>query len=177
MNDIASLDAYGVLTEPTTLQIQRHLPGPIERVWSYLTDGELRRQWLAAGPLEMTQGGAFEFVWRNDELTDPPGHRPADFGPEHRLQGQVTECDPPRRLSITWGSTGGVTFDLAPAGKRVLLTVTHHRVADPTILLRVSAGWHAHLDILVARLSGTTPAPYWDSWSRLQDDYARRLKM
>jgi uncharacterized protein YndB with AHSA1/START domain len=177
MNDIASLDAYGVLTEPTTLRIQRHLPGPIERVWAYLTDGELRRQWLAAGPLEMTQGGAFEFVWRNDELTDPPGHRPAGFGPEHRLQGQVTECDPPRRLSITWGSTGGVTFDLAPAGQRVLLTVTHHRVTDPTILLRVSAGWHAHLDILLARLSGTAPAPYWDSWSRLQDDYARRLSM
>src|SRR5262249_41272244 len=33
-------DAYGVLTEPATLKIQRLLPGPIERVWAYLTKGE-----------------------------------------------------------------------------------------------------------------------------------------
>jgi len=30
--------AYGVLSEPATLRIQRRLPGPIERVWAYITD-------------------------------------------------------------------------------------------------------------------------------------------
>ena len=35
MNDAATLDAYGTLIEPTTLKIQRLLPGPIERVWAY----------------------------------------------------------------------------------------------------------------------------------------------
>ena len=49
MTELATLDAYGVLTEPATLKIQRVLPGPIERVWAYLTESELRRQWLAAG--------------------------------------------------------------------------------------------------------------------------------
>ena len=44
-------DAYGTLIEPTTLKIQRLLPGPIERIWAYLTDSELRRKWLAAGKL------------------------------------------------------------------------------------------------------------------------------
>lgn len=73
------------------------------------------------------------------------------------------------------GSTGGVTFDLAPAGNRVLLTVTHHRVADPSLLLKVSAGWHAHLDILVARMTGEQPGPFWDGWLRLKEDYARRI--
>ena len=47
MNQLAFIDAYGVLTEPTTLTIQRLLPGPVERIWSYLTDSELRRKWLA----------------------------------------------------------------------------------------------------------------------------------
>ena len=69
-------DAYGTLTEPATLTLQRLLPGPIERVWAYLTDGELRRKWLAAGTMELTAGAPFELVWRNDELTDPPGTRP-----------------------------------------------------------------------------------------------------
>ncbi len=34
---------YGVVTAPGTVRIQRLLPGPIERIWAYLTDGELRR--------------------------------------------------------------------------------------------------------------------------------------
>ncbi|MBR0649050.1 SRPBCC family protein [Roseomonas terrae] len=176
MNDIAAPGAYGVITEPATLTIQRHLPGPIERIWAYITDGELRRQWLAAGAMETKVGAPFTLTWRNDELSDPPGHRPEGFDAEHSLDGTITECDPPRRLSITWGSTGGVTFDLAPAGSRVLLTVTHHRVADPALLLKVSAGWHAHLDVLAARTAGEQPAPFWDSWLRLREDYTRRMQ-
>ena len=76
MNELAPLDAYGVLTEPTTLKIQRLLPGSIERVWAYLTDSDLRRQWLAAGEMEMKAGAPFEFLWRNDEFTNTPGQRP-----------------------------------------------------------------------------------------------------
>jgi uncharacterized protein YndB with AHSA1/START domain len=49
MTELASLDTYGALIEPTTVKIQRLLPGPIERVWAYLTESDLRRQWLAAG--------------------------------------------------------------------------------------------------------------------------------
>jgi hypothetical protein len=62
MTDVATLDAYGVLTEPMTLQIQRRLPGPIERVWAYLTESNLRRQWLASGEMELKVGSTFEFV-------------------------------------------------------------------------------------------------------------------
>lgn len=175
MTDTASLDAYGVLSEPATLKIQRMLPGPIERVWAYLTESDLRRQWLAAGEMEMKAGAPFEFVWRNDELTDPPGVRPESFGEEHRLESRITELDPPRKLAFTWGSTGGVTFELEARGNKVLLTVTHERVADRSTLLAVSAGWHAHLDILVARMTGEKPAPFWDSWTGLRADYERRL--
>lgn len=175
MNDVALQDGHGVLVEPDTLVIQRHLPGPIERVWDYLTRSELRRQWLAAGEMALQVGATTELVWRNDELTDPPGARPAGADAEHRLAVRITEVDPPHRLAITWGSTGGVVFELAPAGNRVLLTVTHHRVADPALRLNVSAGWHAHLDLLVARVSGEDPAPFWDAFTRLKADYAQRL--
>lgn len=33
MNDATTLDPHGRLVEPATLEIQRILPGPIERVW------------------------------------------------------------------------------------------------------------------------------------------------
>ena len=68
-----------------------------------------------------------------------------------------------------------MTFELAPQGKEVLLTVIHRRLPDRATLLRVGAGWHMHLDILVARARGEEPAPFWDGWSRLHKDYDRRL--
>ena len=49
MNERAKVDAYGAVSEPSTLTIQRMLPGPIERVWAYLTESDLRRKWLS-GP-------------------------------------------------------------------------------------------------------------------------------
>ncbi|MGN6092926.1 MAG: SRPBCC domain-containing protein, partial [Luteibacter jiangsuensis] len=76
MNAAIGPDTYGTLVEQTTLRIQRVLPGPIERVWAYLTDSDLRRQWLASGEMEMKAGTPFEFCWRNDELTNPPGRKP-----------------------------------------------------------------------------------------------------
>ena len=175
MTDLAALDAHGVLTEPATLTIQRLLPGPVERIWAYLTQGDLRRQWLAAGEMEMTLGAPLELVWRNDELSDPPGQRPPGCPEEHRLQSRITELDPPRKLAITWGNTGGVSFELEPRGDKVLLTVVHRRLPDRSTMLNVSAGWHMHLDTLVALAEGRTPEPFWEGWSRLKEDYDGRL--
>ena len=175
MNERANPDAYGVLSEPATLTIQRFLPGPIERVWAYLTESDVRRKWLAAGQMEMKVGAPFELVWRNSELTDPPGQRPEGFGEEHRLESRITELDPPRKLAFTWGRSGGVTFELEPRGERVLLTVIHRRLPDRGMMIGVSAGWHAHLDMLVARLTGNEPEPFWDRWSRLKAEYDRRI--
>ncbi|WP_443748878.1 SRPBCC family protein [Asticcacaulis solisilvae] len=175
MTGLATADAYGVLTEPKTLKIERLLPGPIDRIWNYLTDGSLRRLWLAAGPMEMKTDGAFEFIWRNDELTDPPGRRPDGFGEEHRMEGRVVVYDPPHKLAITWSESGGVTFELTARGDQVLLTLTHSGVPNRGYLLSVSAGWHMHLDIMAARLEGRNPAPFWDGWARLKADYDKRL--
>src|SRR6185312_4518890 len=123
MTELATLDAYGTLTEPDTLTIQRVLPGPIERVWAYLTDSDLRSRWLAAGQMGMRAGAPVELVWRNDELTDPSSQRPDGFPAEHRMQSRITEIDPPHRLAITWEGSGDVSFELEPRGKEVLLTV------------------------------------------------------
>jgi uncharacterized protein YndB with AHSA1/START domain len=175
MNEITTLDAYGVLTEPATLKIQRLLPGPIERIWAYLTRSDLRRQWLAAGEMEMKVGAPFEFVWRNDELTDPPGQRPPGSSDEHRMQSRIIDLDPPRKLAIAWGASGEVSFALDPKGNQVLLTVIHRRLPDRATMLKVGAGWHMHLDILAARATGKEPAPFWDGWSRLREEYDRRM--
>jgi uncharacterized protein YndB with AHSA1/START domain len=175
MNQLAIIDQYGVLTEPTTVKLQRLLPGPIERIWSYLTDSDMRRKWLAAGDMEVKAGAPFELVWRNSELTDPPGKRPEGFGEEHRMQSHIVEVDPPRRLVIAWAGSGDVSFDLEEKGDKVLLTLIHRQLPDRRMMLMVGAGWHMHLDVLVARTTGVEPQPFWDGWVRLKQEYEKRL--
>jgi uncharacterized protein YndB with AHSA1/START domain len=125
--------------------------------------------------MEEGEGSSFELVWRNDELTDPPGERPAGFGDEHRMQSRIVEYDPPRKLTITWSGSGNVSFELAQRGDDVLLTVIHRRLPDRSSLLMHAAGWHIHLDILAARMTGEKPETFWDGWSRLMTDYDQRL--
>ena len=170
-----NFDGYGQLIQPATLRIERLLPGTRERVWEYLTQSDLRRQWMAAGDMEEREGSSFELVWRNDELTDPPGERPAGFGDEHRMLSRIVEYDPPRKLTITWSGSGNVSFELAQRGDDVLLTVIHRRLPDRSSLLMHAAGWHIHLDILAARMTGEKPETFWDGWNRLMTDYDQRL--
>ena len=165
---------YAVPTAPDTVRLQRLLPGPAARVWRYLTDGELRRTWLASGDMTPGAGTDFELVWRNDELTDPPGNRPEGFGEEHRMRSTITAFEPDRLLAFTWGG-GEVRFELVPRGDHVLLTVTHARISDRRNMVMIGAGWHMHLDVLVARVSGAKPAPFWDGWQRLHAEYAQRI--
>jgi uncharacterized protein YndB with AHSA1/START domain len=175
MTQVTAPQAYGSLSEDATLTLERLLPGSIDRVWAYLTESDLRKQWLAAGTMEMRVGAPVELVWRNNELMEDPGQRPEGFGEEHRMDSEITELDPPHRLSISWGSTGGVTFELEPVGDMVRFTLTHRRIPDRSIMLNVSAGWHAHLDVLAARLAGEEPAPFWDRWAALKAEYEPRL--
>lgn len=166
---------YGVLTEPTTMLLRRQLPGPIERVWAYLTEGELRQQWLAAGDMTLQTGAAFELVWHNDALSASPSERPEGFPEESRATCQITALEPLRKLSFIWPGVGDVTFQLEPAGADVILTVTHRRLADKAMTLLVGAGWHMHLDILSARLNGTAAPSFWSGWQRLHREYEQRL--
>jgi len=177
LNDLATPSAYGTLTEPTTVKIQRLLPGPIERVWSYLTQSELRRQWLAAGTMENAAGTDVEFVWRNEELSDPPSQRPEGFPEEHRMTSQIVEFDPPHKLVITWQGSGNVAFDLKRQGDDVLLTLLHERLPNRKTLLMVSAGWHMHLDLLVASMTGAQRLDFWEGWGRLHKEYDELLPL
>jgi len=125
--------------------------------------------------MEMKVGATFELVWRNNELTNPPGQKPAGFGDEHRMQSRITELDPPRKIAFTWSNSGDVSFELEPKGKDVLLTVIHRRLPSRGMMLMVGAGWHMHLDVVVAKVRGTKTEPFWEGWSRLKTEYDRRL--
>ncbi|MCO5069678.1 MAG: SRPBCC family protein [Rhizobiaceae bacterium] len=175
MNDTIIINGYGALIEPATFKIERLLPASVERIWSYLVDSDLRRKWLASGDLPLKAGAPFEFVWRNEELSSPPGQRPEGFPEEHSMKAEVVDVEAPNRLVITWGTASEVTFELSPQGQETLLTIIHRRLSDRGSILNVSAGWHMHLNVLDARVSGREPDAFWNGWKRLKAEYEQRL--
>lgn len=191
MNDaqrIQTIDnnSYGTLDEPGTLVFQRRLPGPVERVWEYLTDSEKRGRWLASGEMEMRVGGKVELIFRNAELSpvrEQPPAKYAHLGDCVSFTGEVTKFDPPRLLAYTWGESSAsgeevseVTFELEPRGQEVLLTLTHRRLADDRDMrISVLGGWHTHLQILIEKLGGRPASPFWSTHAKLEQDYDQRL--
>lgn len=175
------MNDYATLASPTELRIERLLPGPIERVWDYLVDGDKRGQWLARGPLDATAGGRVDLTFDNSRLTghdDPPPPKYADTDKDNTLHGRVLACDPPHLLEFTWGDkpdASQVRFELRAVGDQVHLTVTHRDVSSRGMMLSVSAGWHAHLDVLADRIAGRAPASFWPAQTKLEAEYDRRL--
>jgi uncharacterized protein YndB with AHSA1/START domain len=170
---------YGSVPEPGTVHIERLLPGPAERIWAYLTEGDKRRQWLAGGDMKLSHGGALELVFNNSELTKNDDAAPAKYEAqacEVSLHGLIIECERPRLLSYSWGmgdDASEVRFELTPRGKDVLLAVTHRRIDSRDAMVSIGAGWHAHLGILADRLSGREPDGFWRTHTRLERDYEK----
>ena len=175
MNITTNIDAYGTLIESGSLKFQRLMAGPASRLWRHLTESDLRRQWLAAGKFETKVGAPVEFIWRNDELNDPPGQRPAGFPEEQRMQGRITAFDPARKLAIAWDGFGEVSYELEIKDSDVLLTVIQRGLPNRDIVVMFAAGSHTHFDILEACLNGKALPDFWKSWSRLQKEYDQRI--
>ncbi len=167
---------YGELVEPATIRIERLLPGPIDRVWAYLTDIDKRARWLAGGLFEQHTGGRVEHAFRIHELT---GEGDA-AEPAHLVHGAVLEWDPPHRLRHTWSSDGHlvdseVSYTLEPEADAVRLTLVHSKLPSRAEMVGVATGWHTHLDLLRARLRENAVEPFWPKFTALQQEYESRL--
>lgn len=46
---------YGEKIAEESIRFERLLPGPIERVWAFLTESDKRGQWLAPAPWSRVQ--------------------------------------------------------------------------------------------------------------------------
>jgi uncharacterized protein YndB with AHSA1/START domain len=177
------MEEYGEVVGPQTVRLERILPGPVERVWEYLTDSEKRGKWLASGELEPRVGGRVELKFLHSSLSPHVEETPERFKKYEcgvGFVGRVTRYEPPRLLSYTWagekeGEDSEVTFELSPQGEKVLLTITHVRLADPTTQADVASGWHAHTGILLDNLEGKTPRPFWSTWLALEQEYKKRI--
>jgi uncharacterized protein YndB with AHSA1/START domain len=135
----------GRMETAAMVRFERSLPGPIERVWEFLTDTTRLPGWFGKGAIEPRAGGAVRLM---------DGH----------ISGAVTQWDPPRKLAYTWNVLGPgetksdypesyLTITLEPAGDEVLLTLTHLPVLE-RFEKQNAMGWHTYLDMLGAAVRG-----------------------
>ena len=172
-------EQHGKFTGPGEVRLVRTLPGPIERVWAYLTDPEKRARWFCGGVLEQKAGGKVEFAMVHKNLAPdetPPAKYAKVQDPGVTFEGRVLRCEPPRLLVYTFGSDDSeVTFELTPQGKQVLLVLTHRTRGDEerAELTNYASGWHTHLTHLIALLEGEPRPPFWATHAKLLAEYEK----
>ncbi|MEO1476724.1 MAG: SRPBCC family protein [Pseudomonadota bacterium] len=160
-----------------TVRIVRMFPGPIERVWAFLTEADKRSMWLCGGEWDLREGGTARMSFKNSELCHPddlPPKRYADDDDETSYDGLIKAVDAPNSLVLLWmehdGSRSEVMFELKTVDDAVRLTLTHTDLASEDVLTGVSSGWHAHLDIWLAVAEGREPPSFWEHFNRLAKD-------
>lgn len=149
----------GVFLDNSTVRFERLLPGPIGRVWDYLTKSEFLATWLAGVAGDWRKGG---------EITLAFTFSAQDDCGDSVAKGVVEDYDPPRLLSYTWREVDSqgrerpasiVRFELSPEGDDVRLVLTHRKLSAGE-MPGFGAGWDSHLHYLAARLSGNPVRPF-----------------
>ena len=173
----------GKIIAPGTIRFERELPGDINTAWAFLTESGKRALWLAGGEMEPRVGGKVELRFRHNDLspvTMPLPDRFSSYAAGSSLKGVVTAWDPPRLLGFTWNEDreepSEVIFELEEKGATTRLTLTHRRLGDEVQeLANVGAGWHTHLGILIERMAGRTPEPFFTRFEEVEAEYAQAL--
>jgi len=152
---------------PQMLRFERDLAAPIETVWQYLVDPELRARWFMGGPTEAREGGKLGLTFNHQDLSDGDVPNPERYA---KHQGKVwsetiLRIEPPHFLAFTWddGEAGEVKIELfAFSPERTRLVLTHSRLRGAEDARNFGGGWGAHLAVLQKRLAGEPVANFWD---------------
>ena len=147
------------------IRLERLLDAPVETVWRYLTQAELRRQWFMGGT-DAAPGSEFDLVVDHDKLSDeadvpyPESYAAFKGAVWHE---RVIRFDPPRLLETTFqsGKNGTVTYELIPVGDRTRLVLTHAGITSGTGAQDFGTGWNSHMTVLQERLAGRGVPNFW----------------
>ncbi len=175
------MNKYGEILEDGSMKFVRVLPGGIERAWVWLTQGERRKEWLCGGG-DITHAGQtvrFEFQHQNltpHDETFPEKYKALEKGVAYDVEIKI--CDAPRHLVMVWpgedGNIAEIEIRLSEEADGVRFELVQRGAASAEHFLGALGGWHAHLDIMVDKLSGDTPKPFWATHEALVEDYRER---
>lgn len=172
------MSEYGQQIGENAFRIERLLPGPIERLWSYLVDADKRALWFAGGAMDLKPGGVAAFYFQHKNLAPP--NEPVPDKMEQVSEGMeapatVLKVEAPRLLVIDWDG-GEVTFELTPRGSDVLFAITHRKLKNLKEVSDIAGGWHTHLNVLADVLAGRDRQPFWSMNAAIHAEYEKRIK-
>jgi uncharacterized protein YndB with AHSA1/START domain len=163
---------------PDTIRLERTLDAPVETVWRYLTEAELRSRWFMGGT-DATPGGEFDLLVDHDRLSDEVVPYPESYA---SFKGsvwteKVTRFEPPRLLETTFqgGKNGNVTYELFPEGERTRLVLTHSGIISGTGAHDFGSGWNSHLTVFQERLAGHSVRDFWALHAQSKEAVAKAL--
>jgi len=76
---IMDMETLGTIPAPGTIRFERRLNASLQEVWAYLTESDLRGQWLAKGEMELVPGGTVDLHFRHSDLSPLPGTPPDKY--------------------------------------------------------------------------------------------------
>lgn len=172
------IDAPITRIAPDTIRLERTLDAPVETVWRYLTQAELRRHWFMGGT-DATAGGEFDLIVDHDNLSDGDVPYPEDYAANKgaRWQEKVLRFDPPRLFETTFqgGKNGIVTYELFSDGERTRLVLTHGGITSPTGFQNFGSGWNSHMTVLQERLAGRGVKDFWALHAQSRETVTKAL--
>lgn len=150
---------------PDTIRMERLLDAPVETVWRYLTDAELRARWFAGGAIEPRVGGDIALCFDHANLSADDVPTPERYAPfmGHIAHETIAAIEEPRLLAYSWdgGKEGTVRFELFPQGERTRLVLTHSGISGPVGMADFGGGWMSHLAVLQSILAGDPVRDFW----------------
>ena len=161
-----------------TIRLERMLDAPIEKVWRYLTEAELRREWFMGGT-DATADGEFELIIDHDNLSEADVPYPENYVESKGLRWneQVIRFEPPNLLETTFagGKNGNVTYELQPVGEGTRLVLTHSGIQSPVGAQDFGSGWNSHLTVLQEKLAGRSVRDFWALHAASREAVAKAL--
>lgn len=149
---------------PGTIRLERILDAPVETVWRYLTEAELRSRWFMGGT-DARPDSEFDLKVDHDNLSEDDVPYPDSYASSKDMlwSEKVIRFDPPRLLETTFqsGKNGRVTYELIPESGKTRLVLTHSGITSPTGFQDFGSGWNSHLTVLQERLAGRTVKNFW----------------
>jgi len=169
---------FGTQLENGSLRFVRDLPGPIDRVWEYLTDPVKRALWFCDGTMSETPGDSFVMAFNHDRLShEPLPKRYAAMQGGIEMGARLVEIDPPHLLVFEGVDEDQQTrIELTEQGGRVQLLLIQSPTSDISELRDTAAGWHAHLGLLIDHISGRGPRGFWTDHEEAAEYYQNTLK-
>jgi uncharacterized protein YndB with AHSA1/START domain len=147
------------------LRFERRLRHSPAKVWRAVTEPAEMAHWFpAAVEAELRPGAPMRFTFPEEAVVDGT------------WDGEVLEVDPQKVYMFRWNADV-LRIELIPDGDGCLLVLTHTLGGGSAGRLgagRTAAGWDQCLDVLGARLDGTTVEPRTD-WLTPMSAYVREF--